>query len=120
MDNARNMENTMRTLILLGLFLTMSLQAQVFEITDVYICEKEREIKRIQRRFDRAVIARDYFGEPENFYMALDDDDTLEYYKRLGIKFYCIPKRKRDKVTLIMLFYEEGEWDNEEVFYNNI
>ena len=94
--------------------MAISLNSQVFEITEIYTCKTEREIKRIEKRFDRAVIGKDYYGERGNYYMALEEGDTDEYYERLGIKFYCIPKRKRVKVQLTVLFYDENEWDDKE------
>ena len=108
-----------KILFILGIFLVINLNSQVFEITDVYFCKKEREIKRIQKRFDRAVIGKDYFGEPGNYYMELEEDDIYEYYKLFKFKIYCIPKKKRKKIQLIMLFYDEGDWSDEQKLFNN-
>lgn len=108
-----------KTLISILFILTFSAYSQdkwLFENVDILYCKRKTEIKRIQKRFDKAVIWKDYYGERNNYYMELEEDDIYEYNKRLGIKFYCIPKRKRKNIHLTMLFYEEGEFNRNNTF----
>lgn len=105
--------------IILGLVYFTNIYTQsLFMPTDFYICDKKHEAKRIIKRFDKAVIGRDYVKDGDGkYYIELEEDDINEYYERFGIKFHCIPKRKREKIVLLMLINDDGEWNDEETYF---
>ena len=95
---------------------TMFSQNSIFQIEELYHGSKYREMKRLQKRFDKAFIYKEFFYY-DGWYMVLEESDREEYYKRFGIKFRCIPKRKLKKIELFMVFYDEGEFNDEEIYF---
>ena len=106
-----------RLLIILGLFITTLCfsQGSVFQIEEIYHGKNYREMKKLRKRFDKAAIYKEFFYY-DGWYMELEEDDKEEYYKRFGIKFYCIPRQKRDKIELMVVFYDTIWNDNSECF----
>lgn len=85
-------------IILFSLFLSFELGAQFQEEIKILTFQHKFEAKRVQRRFNRAVIYKEIvvskWSDGEKvIYIEIEDDDYDEYYKRFGLKRMCVPKR---------------------------
>lgn len=94
------------TIILLSLYLSVNAFSQddFFNYSLFYTVKKEYKAKKLQKRFDKAAIYRDYFYQDGYFYMELDESDYNDNFEFFNIEINVIKKRHKKRIeTLIML-----------------
>ncbi len=89
---------------------------ELFEIANMYCSKNYRDMKQIRKRFEHAGYYREFFYY-DGWYMELEEEDEIEYYKLLGITFYCIPKRKLERVQMFLLFNDTGDFNDDEIYF---
>lgn len=121
--------------IIIGLFLLCNISAQVdmnyvigSDYTTIITFETEIGAKLIQKRFDYAAINKDIevidckikiFRFDCQYFIEYEENDENEYFKFLGLKIYCLPRKIRKSLPIDEFGYIEI-WKKKIITFENV